>query len=99
MKQDQKGLAPRVNEAIQQAIGVLSPALMSVPELDDAALEQVLRKEGICNAACCAAYELFDYVDFTAWLHNSLLSEICAVSAALQTAAPLRRFTFFAMRV
>lgn len=51
-------------------------------------ISQVLTKEVVYRAAALGAYELHEYVDFTAWLRSSLLPEVSGRHPAL---APLRR--------
>lgn len=48
----------------------------------------ILAKEAVYHAAAVGAYELHDYIDFSAWLRGSLLVEM---SDAAPAARPLRR--------
>lgn len=52
---------------------------LQAPSIEPATLAAVLAKEAMYNAACCAAYELYDYITFKQWMDDALLPELSVV--------------------
>lgn len=87
LEADRARLGPAVVDMLRRAgEGSLLPAnghshVQGVPVA-------VLAKAAVYHAVAVGAYELHDFLDFSSWLHASLLVEICDASTA---ARPLRR--------
>ena len=75
MQKNRERLAPLVLGALQRACEAAPPggtASLPGPKVGGVSLA-ALAKEAALNAAGVGAYELHDYVEFSSWLHSTLL--------------------------
>lgn len=90
LEQDRTALAPFVVNLLQRAAQGTLPPPEGAPNngMSHGVPWAVRAKAAVYHAVAVGAYELHDTIEFSAWLHNSLLNEAADASPG---ARPLRR--------